>query len=644
MHIYTEEFSALDLDFRLEVSLPEEAPAVVEVNTQPDPIAPLPLRVSRSGSGTRSGSPETSYLKIKVSQTGARKTQGPVKGSLKLTWSVPIAEMHGMITFPPSQAEMGMLPMGRQKKLTWAASSLPFLALVHRNGDNHFAFGLLDQLTETEITYEQVLPQCSYAFTLEKPFVLQNSGWLEIVQVSARRIPWQETLKGYREFVDREWPQPCLPVPESAYDPIFCTWYAVLHDVTQDWVLENAYLASRLGFKTWITDDGWFLDQTSDTGSGEFAGDWQPSARRFPDFADHVAQVQKMGLRYLLWVAPAMVGKESQAAREHANLLQQPAGMPFFCLSPWKAQSGEIIAGHLERLMKDYHLDGFKLDFIDTLDPRQVPPDPDYQTAGEGVYNLLSQALDRLQAIRPDVLVEFRNPYTNLAGRRFSNLYRASDTPFNAANNRWQVAMQRLLAPDRAVVLDPVCWGQDASLEDVAVMLINALCGVPMVSVDLGACQHSHLNLLRYWIAFYNQHRNTLVHGEFLPEFHHNALPVIRFIGKNERIVALYEDYPLTLDMKEGDDVWVLNGSTRPYIDILPDKSEGSSPVNAWDKFGNSVYTKVLTFPVSRLDVPVGGSLEIAKMWKGEKLELKAAPKEEETGKPAKTAVKKRRK
>ena len=43
MHIYTEEFSALDLDFRLEVSLPEEAPAVVEVNPQPDPFAPLPL-------------------------------------------------------------------------------------------------------------------------------------------------------------------------------------------------------------------------------------------------------------------------------------------------------------------------------------------------------------------------------------------------------------------------------------------------------------------------------------------------------------------------------------------------------------------------------------------------------------------------
>ncbi len=619
MHIYTKEFSALDLDFRLEVSLPDEAPAVVEVDPQPDPQAP-----------------ETSILKIKISQAGASKTQAPVKGRLKLNWSVPIVEMHGLIAFPPSQAEMGMLPMGRQKKLTWAASSLPFLALIHRSGDNRFAFGLLDQLTETEISFEQVLPEGSYAFTLEKPFGLQNSAWREIVLLSTRRIPWQETLKAYREFVDREWPQPRLPVPESAYDPIFCTWYAVLHDVTQEWVLENAYLASRLGFKTWITDYGWFLDQTSDANLGEFAGDWQPSARRFPDFAGHVAQVQQMGLRYLLWVAPAMVGKQSQAAREHANLLQQAAGMQFDCLSPWKAQSAELIAGHLERLMKDYHLDGFKLDFIDTLDPHQVPPDPDYQTAGEGEYNLLSQALDRLQAIRPDVLVEFRNSYSNLAGRRFANLYRANDTPFNPANNRWQVALLRLLAPDRAAALDPVCWGQDASLEEVAVMLINALCGVPMVSVDLGTCQPGYLNLLRYWIGFYNQHRDTLAHGEFLPEFHHNALPVIRFVGKNERILALYEDYPLTLDMQAGDAVWVLNASTRPYIDLLPDKSTGSWMVTAGDKFGSPVYTKVIALPVSRLEVPVGGSLEIAKLWKSETPDPQATPKEKTSQKPEK--------
>ena len=606
MHVNTYEFSALDLDFRLEVSLPGKAPIDIEVN----PSASL----------------ETADLQIQIRQDGAPAAQTPVKGSLKLTWSLPITGMHGLLTFPSTQAEMGMLPLGRQHKLTWAGSSLPFMALVHRNGNSHFAFGLLDQLSETEIAYEQVLPEGSYAFTLTKPFVLRRGAWSDSLHLSTQSIPWPAALQEYRAFVEREWPQPALPVPDGAYDPIFCSWYAVLHNVTQDWVLENAYLAARLGFKTWITDDGWFVDQTSDTGSAEFAGDWQPSPRRFPDFAGHVAQVQKMGLRYLLWVAPTMVGKESQAAQTYAHLLQQPAGMPFACLSPWKAQSGEVMAALLDRLLQDYHLDGFKLDFIDSLDPHQVPADPDFQTAGEGLYAQLSQALERLQATRPDLLIEFRSSYTNLAGRRFANLYRAIDTPFNAANNRWQVTLQRLLTPDRAAVVDPICWGANASQEDVAVTLINALVGVPMVSVDLRTCQHAHLKLLRNWIEFYKKHRDTLTHGEFLPEFHHNSLPLIRFNGVNERIIALYEDYPLTLDFKEGDDIWVLNASTRPYIEILPDSSTGIVPVTAWDMFGAAGYTKIIAFPVTRLDVPVGGSINLAKLWKGES-EKAPAPK-----------------
>ena len=92
MHVYSQEFSTLDLDFRLEVSLPEEAPAGVEV---------IPS----------SAAPETADLKIQVSQAGANPGMVPVKGSFTLSWSLPITEMHGLLTFPPSQAEMGILPM-----------------------------------------------------------------------------------------------------------------------------------------------------------------------------------------------------------------------------------------------------------------------------------------------------------------------------------------------------------------------------------------------------------------------------------------------------------------------------------------------------------------------------------------------------
>jgi len=595
MPIHHQGFSALDLDFKLEVSLPTDIQVGVEVSQQKD------LAV-----------PDTTYLKIKVTQKLPVATSlTPVKGELKLTWSVPVIDMHGLITFPPTQADMGTLPPNQGEKRTWTGSSLPLFMLYHRNGNNRFSFGLLDQLTETKLVYALDIIAGNYQFTLTKPFIWQNGSWRETIQLSTYAHSWQAALASYREFVDREWPQPRLPVPEQAYGPVFCTWYGTLHEINQDWVIENAYVASRMGFKTWITDDGWFLDKVSASGSGEFAGDWQPSEQRFPEFKDHVEMVQKMGMRYLLWVAPTMVGKYSQAAKDYPQLLQQPENAPFFSLTPWKAQTGEIITQNLERLLKDYRLDGFKLDFIDSIDPKLVPTDPDYATAGEGLYTILSQVLERLQAINPELLIEFRNSYANLANRRFANLYRANDTPYNLTANRWQVAIERLLAPDRAVVSDPVVWGPDASLEDVAVSLINAICCVPMVSINLSECQVNHENLIRNWIKFYNTHLKTIMHGEFVPEFHGNSLPLIRFNGEKEQIIGLYEDYPVSFKLKQSSKIFILNASSQPYVDILPGTGRIQLPVITYDKFGESLSWKFTTFPVNRLGVEVGGSLEI---------------------------------
>ena len=112
-------------------------------------------------------------------------------------------------------------------------------------------------------------------------------------------------------------------MPAEAFEPVFCTWTAIHHAVDQEWVLNNARLAAGLGFKTWITDDGWFTEKAS-FADYRYSGDWQPALKKFPDFAGHVRQVQAMGFKYLLWVAPFMVGQASAAAKTYAHLLQKP--------------------------------------------------------------------------------------------------------------------------------------------------------------------------------------------------------------------------------------------------------------------------------------------------------------------------------
>ena len=418
-------------------------------------------------------------------------------------------------------------------------------------------------------------------------------------------------LRAYIDTVDREWPQPHLPVPESAYEPVFCTWTAIHHDVNQEWILRNARHAAELGFGTWITDDGWFTDKAA-FADYRYAGDWEPCVSKFPNFVEHVQAVQEMGLRYILWVAPFMVGHASQAMQRWAHLLTEPiTRLNFSNLSPQQAETRQVIGDLLERLMHDYHLDGLKIDFIDSIPlNNKTTTEAAYQTSGEGIYEVLSQAIDRVTALKPDCLIEFRNSYTNLASRRYANQYRASDVPINFTLNRWQVALLRLLAPNRAVLLDPALWHPDDTDENVAVHLINMIISVPMVSVDLDRYPSSHLDLIRYWIGFYRAHRDIIIHGEFVPEFQQGHLPLIRFIGKEECIIGLYDNSAFQLGGGPTP-FWILNASTRPFVDLLPDSFVGPHTVTTRDKFGRITTQKTVIFPTSCLLVEIGGSLEI---------------------------------
>jgi alpha-galactosidase len=227
----------------------------------------------------------------------------------------------------------------------------------------------------------------------------------------------------------------------------------------------------------------------------------------------------------------------------------------------------------------------------------------------------LCEAVERLAAQHPDLLIELRNSYTNLAGRRYGNLYRASDVPFNFAWNRWQATMLRLLVPDRAVHLDPAIWHPEDSAENVAVHLINLICSVPMVSIELDRYPQSHIDLIRHWIGFYRAHRATIIHGQFAPRLLLGHVPLIRYGGDAETIIGVYEDFAFTPEGAAGLPLWLLNATTRPYLELLPGTASGawhgSHRVTRYDKFGSVVGESIVEFPAAHLAVEVGGYLHI---------------------------------
>jgi alpha-galactosidase len=538
---------------------------------------------------------------------------------LSIEWAIPITDMHGLYFGGNPMAELSYLPFWQINKQTCANRGVPYISLLNRNGENRAAFGLFDQITETNLTAElSEITRC-YTFRIQKPANKDSAGqtihvdgrWEETLFVSKAQQHWPDVLQGYVRVSDEANRPAKMPVPDHAFDPVFCTWTAIHHDISHDWILRNARLAADLGFRTWITDDGWFIE------NGRFAdyskvGDWTPFTGKFPDFAGHVRLVQELGLRYILWVAPFMVGKDSKAAQRYKHLLTTGQERNNFNnLSPWHQETPQIVGSLLERLIRDYNLDGLKIDFLDSISLHGLRPEnANGETLGRSIYGLMLGVTKRLLAINPGLLIEFRNSYTNLASRSYANIYRSSDVPINFAMNRWQAVMLRLLTPDRAVHLDPALWHYDDSDVNVAVHLINLLVGVPMVSIELDQYPQSHIDLIRHWIGFYNAHRDTFVHGEFKPALRMGYIPAVYFHGEKETIIALYEDIPVRLP-KDMETIWLLNASTQPIIVLQESDLGGIYAAVVRDKYGSIIAQETVHLPQAQLNVEVGGSIEL---------------------------------
>lgn len=555
---------------------------------------------------------QTNILSIRIKNLGQDVLE---LSSLSITWQVPATDMHGLYLGGNPQSELGHLPFHHIKRTVAANTGLPYIALMHRNGNNRVAFGLLDQINE--VTLHSFLDEATrcYRFKIEKPgtnngqTLLIQDEWLEQLFISKTNVPWFKVLGQYRTWVDEGTKPKLMPVPEAAFDPVFCSWTAIHHDVSHDWLMRNLIIAKDLGFKTLITDDGWFLPSDQGLfGDYRYVGDWEPEKSKFPDFKAHVAEVKELGFRYLLWVAPFMIGFDNPHAQVYKHLLTTGQEREHFHnLSPWQAETKEVITHLLTRLLETYNLDGFKLDFIDAVRPTsERTTNSTKDTLGQKMFETLQHVMDQLQVTKPELLIEFRNTYTNLASRSYGNLYRSSDVPINPGLNRWQAVLLRLLAPDRAVHTDPGLWHPEDSNENVAVHLINLLAAVPMIFVELDKYPNAHLELLRDWIGFYNTHKNTLVHGRFEPVFRNGSNPMIRFSTSEETIIALYDDVPVVIDNEPC--LWLLNASTRPLIHF--DEVSGSYLVWTRDKFGKVIGQRHLD-KAGKFEVEIGGSLEL---------------------------------
>ncbi len=429
------------------------------------------------------------------------------------------------------------------------------------------------------------------------------------VLLDRRGRNWVDTVKSCTEWVESKNSFTPAHVPESAYDPLYSTWYAYLQDVHDKELEKEAQLAAKLGMKTMILDDGWQKEDSKDFYSK--AGDWMPVKSRFPDMKAHVAKVHEAGLKYMLWLAVPFMGNEAQNYNRFKKMFLSDS-----VLDPRFPEVREYLLKTYERAVGEWGFDGLKLDFIDCFAlPAQDPAikdnyaGRDYRSLPQAVDRLMKDVLQRLKKINPDVMIEFRQRYMGPAIRQYGNMIRAADTPADPYLNRRRICSLRLTSGKTAVHSDMLVWSKDETPQGAALPILNVLFSTIQYSMILQRVTPEHREVIQHWIKFSQEHRNALLKGDFTPHHPENGFSWVEGEDRKERIIACYAENACVKTGKPDKSVYLVNATGTSAM--LVDFAAKPSKIEAFDVFGKRAGTLEAGEGLVRLPVPSSGYAKI---------------------------------
>ncbi|MBO7329052.1 MAG: alpha-galactosidase [Lentisphaeria bacterium] len=437
--------------------------------------------------------------------------------------------------------------------------NMPFVATFNSAGVNRGCFGSTNLQDDSKIRFEMNQEMGTYDITCTVTLCSKTENF-DIILDCRDNIDWQDALADWRKALEL----PAYTYPEAAWNPVYCTWYAVHGAVTQDFVEKTCPIAKELGFTTLIVDDGWCYDDmkrvspTTIVNWYEWIGDWNVAMPKFPDFKNHVKRIQDLGMKYMIWCAPHLWGFKSDLYKNNPGMT---IGNPIEGYDKMDVNKADVtpLVNKLRAVAKDNNLDGLKIDFIDI-----VPPNVDKPNARDTEV-LIDTLTSGLKEDNPEALIEFRQSYSTPVTLKYATQFRAGDVPFNWIMNFGRIVELRLglgnLAPVHA---DPAYWPFGETSENVARHMMAMMPAVPMISMDLTRLTDTEKRIIRYYIDMYNAHRELINKGEWRFLFGLSDIQAAIVENDKERMVIICDHgrFPECLK-NDGRPTYVMNLSAR---------------------------------------------------------------------------------
>lgn len=560
------------------------------------------------------GLPENIPVDIRCDERGAAfiytvtigKKGGEVTNLSNFTVILSADSSEAVGRWYPSAVNRGVKETWNSLTKSRYTSGAPIYSYYCQNDENRLTVAVDDSFTMWEI--RSGIDEKSRRIGFEiSPNQLKTDCKIMKLFVDRSKRPYYEALKDavnwWAELKGAE------TIPESAFDPVYSTWYAIKRNVNYENVFRQCQMAAELGCKTVFIDDGWAAPYETKAFSN--TGDWKADSEKFPNFKEFVERIHSLGMKVVLWISPCFVGVSSRSANLYkGKFLYKSDTLCCSVLDPRYPDVRANICRDICNLVSEYGVDGLKIDFIDSVHGDDCEPgdERDYISVAEAMKDLLTNVHSNLQKLNPDVLIEYRQSYTGPDILATANIVRNGDCAQDFLTNRLNTIDLRLHT-NAAVHSDMVQIIENEAADCSALQITNILFSTPQISVRPDLISEEQRKMLKFWLNFMSDKRELLQRSSFEPSRCYANYPSVTARNSKERLTALYAENLLILD-ELADCVYVVNACGREPI-YLGCKQPGVVEYTLIDCMGNEIAGGSLSLGVTptAINIPYNGMM-----------------------------------
>lgn len=525
-------------------------------------------------------------------------------------WQEPVVDCYSV--WSPSGFTDGHMATNWAPRRTYSriASWMPVHMLMSAKGMNRMTVAVSDALNPMTISTgtieESACADCTIDFFTNLTSAIKE--YKATVRIDRRDINYYDSLYDVTKWWEEDCGYKPAYVPEYAKMPMNSLWYSYHQQLDIEDILKECRLSKALGMETVIVDDGW---QTDDNGRGyAYCGDWEPAKSKIPDMKKFVADVHDTGMKIMIWYSVPFIGIYSKNYERFKDMLLDQTGDAFVkAIDPRYKEARDFIINTYSRAVKEWGLDGLKLDFIDSfcLHGRSLEPDPrrDFTSLEEAVDRLMVDVADTLRKINPEILIEFRQSYVGPAIRKYGNMLRVMDCPNDSLENRFFSVALRMTSGQTAVHSDMLMWNVNDTVESAAMQFASVMYAVPQISMKIDKLPESHKKMLAFYLSFWRKNRDVLMNGTIIASNPESCYSIVSAEKDGKAVVTVYTQNVVSTVY---DEVSVVNASKNDEIIF---KGYNGRRYDVYDCMGNLLESGIINEKIDAVKVPMCGIIII---------------------------------